>query len=78
MRDLGQQPPVLQQLHDDGIPEAEAAAGLLVAPEGAQKLVVAPAACHRPQLPLPVEGLEHDACTGCPAAFSPQREVRQL
>ena len=60
-----QQPLLLQQLLDDAVAEAEACAGLGLAPQRGQQPVVAAAPEDRPQLAPPVPALKHDPCAEC-------------
>ena len=71
MRGRGQQAPVLQQLRNDAVAEAEPRAGLRLAAERGQQAVVAAAAEDGAQLAGAVAALEHDACARARALVGP-------
>ena len=69
MAQFWQQPPVLQQLHDDCVSEPKTAHGLVLAAESAEQAVVTAPPADCPERALPVKAFKHNACTEQICAF---------
>lgn len=62
MRQLRNETLVLKQLQDHAVAKAKAGAGLRLAAECGQELIVAAAPKDCPQLPGPISALKHSSC----------------